>query len=77
MSPLDSPTSRSLLGSSPLGQYQGTRISNEFPRFSNVSTISQTVADDNGREDAFDNSKYSSQSPLRRNNYDATNVQDA
>ena len=49
MSPLDSPTSRSLLGSSPLGQYQGTRISNEFPRFSNVSTISQTVADDNGR----------------------------
>ena len=76
MSPLDSPTSRSLLGSSPLGQYQGTRISNEFPRFSNVSTISQTVADDNGREDAFDNSKYSSQSPLRRNNYDATYAQD-
>jgi len=76
MSPLDSPTShsRSLLGSSPLGQPQGTRISNEFSRFSNVSAIAQTLAaDDIERKDAFDNSsKYSSQSPSRRTNHDAS-----
>jgi ribosomal protein L36 len=76
MSPLDSPTShsRSLLGSSPLGQSQGTRISNEFSRFSNVSAIAQTLAaDDIERKDAFDNSsKYSSQSPSRRTNHDAS-----
>ena len=76
MSPLDSPTShsRSLLGSSPLGQSQGTRISNEFSRFSNVSAIVQTsAADDIERKDAFDNSsKYSSQSPSRRTNHDAS-----
>ena len=75
MSPLDSPTShsRSFLGSSPLGQSQGTRISNEFSRFSNVSAIAQTLsADDIERKDAFDNiSKYSSQSPSRRTNHDA------
>ena len=76
MSPLDSPTShsRSFLGSSPLGQSQGTRISNEFSRFSNVSAIAQTLAaDDIERKDAFDNiSKYSSQSPSRRTNHDAS-----
>ena len=76
MSPLDSPTShsRSLLGSSPLGQSQGTRISNEFSRFSNVSAIAQTLAaDDIERKDTFDNSsKYSSQSPSRRTNHDAS-----
>ncbi|CAL6269105.1 unnamed protein product [Bathycoccus prasinos] len=76
MSPLDSPTShsRSLLGSSPLGQSQGTRISNEFSRFSNVSAIAQTLAaDDIERKDAFDNSStYSSQSPSRRTNHDAS-----
>ena len=76
MSPLDSPTShsRSFLGSSPLGQSQGTRISNEFSRFSNVSVIAQTLAaDDIDRKDAFDNSsKYSSQSPSRRTNHDAS-----
>jgi serine/threonine protein kinase len=79
MSPMDSPTShsRTLLGSSPLGQSYGTRISNEFSRFSNVSAIAQTLAaNDVEREDAFDNSKYSSQSPTRRTKYEAAFVQD-
>jgi hypothetical protein len=79
MSPMDSPTShsRTLLGSSPLGQSYGTRISNEFSRFSNVSTIAQTLAaNDVEREDAFDNSKYSSQSPTRRTKNEAAFVQD-
>ena len=57
-----------------MGQSQGTRISNEFSRFSNVSAIAQTLsADDIERKDAFDNiSKYSSQSPSRRTNHDAS-----